>query len=131
MGESHALAARTDGTLFAWGVNGSRQLGDGRQNEAPIANQAQSVTGAVSIAAGGTRSFAVRSTGDVVAWGSNAAGAAGLGIGTGAPTLPVLIPGLTNVAKVAAGSSHTLVAKADGTVVWWGQNSAGQLGRHR
>jgi alpha-tubulin suppressor-like RCC1 family protein len=125
-GSSHALAAQTDGTLFSWGDNGSRQVGDGSTDPAPIANQVPSVTGAVSIAASVNRSFAVRSTGDVIAWGSNSSGR--LGIGSGSPTMPVVIPGLTNAAKVATGSYHTLVAKADGTVVSWGSNSAGQLG---
>lgn len=128
MGGSHALAARTDGTLFAWGDNGSRQAGDSGTTDVPIANQVQSVTGAVALSAGDNRSFAIRSSGDVFAFGNNSSG--GLGIGhSNTQNVPILIPGLTNAAKVVAGGSHTLVAKTDGTVVSWGLNSAGQLGK--
>jgi alpha-tubulin suppressor-like RCC1 family protein len=50
----------------------------------------------------------------VVAWGSNSMGQ------TNVP------PGLTNVAAVAAGGSHSLALKRDGSVVGWGLDNAGQ-----
>jgi alpha-tubulin suppressor-like RCC1 family protein len=127
MGDNHALAARTDGTMYAWGPNGSRQLGDGTTTQALIATRVAGLTGAVSISSYDSQSFAVRSTGDVVAWGNNSSGRLGLG-NTNTQTYPVIIPGLTNAAKVDTGNTHTLVLKSDGTVVAWGANSNGQLG---
>ncbi|WP_342745513.1 RCC1 domain-containing protein [Cystobacter ferrugineus] len=42
--------------------------------------------------------------------------------------MPVQVPGLSGVVAVAAGSSHALVVRSDGTVWTWGHNSYGQLG---
>ena len=42
--------------------------------------------------------------------------------------VPVPVPGLTGVVAVAAGYSHSLAAKADGTVWAWGENTDNQLG---
>ncbi len=50
----------------------------------------------------------------VVAWGDNY---------NGQTTVPA---GLTNVQAIAAGSSHSLALRSDGTVVAWGFNSEGQ-----
>lgn len=50
----------------------------------------------------------------VSAWGNNASGQ------TNVP------PGLTNVVAIAAGYSHSLALKSDGTVVAWGNNDYGQ-----
>ena len=128
MGERHALAARPDGTMFAWGDNDSMVLGIGNTTaDQWIAMPVQALTGAVSIAGGQSHSFAVRSTGDVVAWGSNGQGELGIGT-TQTPPVPVIVPGLTDAVAIAKGGTHTLVAKADQTVVAWGQNGFGQLG---
>ena len=53
----------------------------------------------------------------IVTWGS---------FPTGDDTRTNVPPGLTNVLAVAAGYYHDLALKADGTVVGWGQNGAGQ-----
>jgi alpha-tubulin suppressor-like RCC1 family protein len=41
----------------------------------------------------------------------------------------VIIAGLTDVADIQAGSDHALTLRKDGTVLSWGSNSNGQLGR--
>jgi alpha-tubulin suppressor-like RCC1 family protein len=43
--------------------------------------------------------------------------------------LPAPVPGLTDVMALAAGSSFTLALRADGTVLSWGSNLSGVLGR--
>jgi alpha-tubulin suppressor-like RCC1 family protein len=50
----------------------------------------------------------------VVAWGSNTSGQS---------TVPA---SATGVIAISAGSNHTLVLKADGSLVCWGANGAGQ-----
>ena len=69
----------------------------------------------VSNTAGSARSLdATLTFTHVVAWGSNNAGQ------TNVP------PGLTNVAMIAAGGSHSLAVKRDGTVSSWGLDNIGQ-----
>ena len=70
-GIDFSLALRNDGRVFAWGMNGYGQLGDGSQwvNRAnPV--QVAGLTAVRSIAAGPSSSFAIKSNGAVVAWGA-------------------------------------------------------------
>jgi alpha-tubulin suppressor-like RCC1 family protein len=43
-------------------------------------------------------------------------------------TIPGPVSGLSNVIAIAAGDTHTVALKSDGTVWTWGDNSFGQLG---
>jgi Chaperone of endosialidase/Regulator of chromosome condensation (RCC1) repeat len=87
--------------VVAWGDN------DNGQTSVPTtlinANTA-------AIATGGSVAVALLKTGTVVQWGSGAA-----------------VPsGLTNVTHIAAGTTHRLARKNDGTVTAWGDNTYGQ-----
>jgi len=42
--------------------------------------------------------------------------------------VPEKVPGLAGIITVAAGASHTLAVKGDGTLWGWGSNESGQLG---
>jgi alpha-tubulin suppressor-like RCC1 family protein len=70
----------------------------------------------------------VHQDGTVQAWGGNDAGQLGMQVAGAAVATPRTIPGLTRVVAVAAGSSHSLALRDDGTVLSWGDNSSGQLG---
>lgn len=66
-GNEHALALKKDGSLWAWGANGSGQLGDGSLNNRsrPI-----KVMDAVKNAfSGGSLSYALKKDGSLWAWG--------------------------------------------------------------
>ena len=71
--------------------------------------------------------------GTVVAWGQNSFGELGNATTTNSLT-PTQVQGiggvgqLTNVVAVAGGGYHSLALRSDGSVVAWGNNSAGQLG---
>ena len=138
-GNSHSLALKSDGTVWAWGYNEFGQLGDGTDNDSshPIQVLGPGGTGyltnVVDIAAGGAHSLALKSDGTVWAWGYNEFGQ--LGDGTGDDSsypVQVLGPGgtdyLTDVIAIAAGSAHSLALKSDGTVWAWGYSYPGQLG---
>jgi alpha-tubulin suppressor-like RCC1 family protein len=77
----HALAVRTDGTVWAWGFNGNGQLGNGTtDNQAmPVPEQVQGASGGVAVAGGYLHSLALRPDGTFWAWGSNADGQVGDG----------------------------------------------------
>jgi len=124
-GDTHTLAVRDDGSVWAWGGNSSRQLGDGTttQRSLPIL---VNVSGAVDVA-GSAHSLALGNDGTVYAWGSNSHGQLADGTTT-TRGYPALIAGLSGLGAVTAGGSHTLVLKNDGTVWGIGKNSEGQLG---
>jgi alpha-tubulin suppressor-like RCC1 family protein len=63
----------------------------------------------------------------VWAWGRNRHGQLGDGTNTDRLT-PVLVVNLSGVTHIAAGGSHSLALKNDGTVWGWGGNYLGQLG---
>jgi alpha-tubulin suppressor-like RCC1 family protein len=126
-GRQHAVAVRSNGTVWTWGANGYGALGDGTTTTRNAPVQVPGITNAVKVAAGEYNSFAILSDGTVRAWGFNYYNQ--LGDGTGITrTTPVQVQGLTNVAAVASGLFHTLALRTDGTVWAWGANFNGQLG---
>lgn len=80
-GQNHALALGRDGTVYAWGFGTSGQLGDGPArptgNGTALPRQVVNETadaalsGIVSIAAAGNRSYALRADGTVLSWGDS------------------------------------------------------------
>jgi hypothetical protein len=80
------------------------------------------------MAGGGDHSVAVGSSGHVWAWGDNSAWQGGGESYEGCILTPWVVEGVDSVKAVAAGESHTLALKTDGTFLGWGNNSSGQLG---
>jgi alpha-tubulin suppressor-like RCC1 family protein/subtilisin family serine protease len=131
-GSSYSLALKADGTVWAWGANGSGVLGDGTYTNrtAPVQVSGPNgvkLSGVTDVAAGSGHSLAVKGDGTVWAWGTNYYGRLGDGTSTDRLT-PVKVSGLSGVTDVWAGSYHSLALKADGTVWAWGWNGYGQVG---
>lgn len=126
-GNSHTVLSTPDGLLWAWGQNGSGQLGDGTTTARRTPRLIQTLTGVKTLAAGASHTLAVTTDGRLFAWGSNGSGRLGDGTTT-SRSAPVAITALANVAQVAAGDSHSLALLANGTVYAWGAGSNGQLG---
>jgi alpha-tubulin suppressor-like RCC1 family protein len=120
----YIVALKNDGSVMAWGDNRNPQ------GRAPVPVAAESAV--TAIAAGGYHTVALKDDGAVVAWGDNSAGQV-TGTATtntdSAIAIPVTLGGavLSNVTAIAAGFYHTVALKDDGTVVAWGDNSAGQV----
>lgn len=127
-GAGHAVALRSDGTVWTWGANGVGQLGDGTATQRNTPVQAAGLTDIVALASGARHSLALKGDGSVWAWGANGAGQ--LGDGTTADRFaPVEVIGLdAEILGIAAGASHTLALASDGAVWSWGGNGSGQLG---
>jgi alpha-tubulin suppressor-like RCC1 family protein len=125
-GRAHSLAL-VGGRVYAWGDNGSGQLGKAR-NDGRNATPAlvQGLPAGVSWIAGGRDSSFAIAGGDLYAWGNNAYGQLGDGTTT-LRTAPVRIPNIA-VAQVESGADHTVALLANGTVASWGRNRFGQLG---
>ncbi|MFH0888751.1 MAG: glycine-rich protein [Planctomycetota bacterium] len=79
-GASHSLGVRSDGTLWAWGLNTNGQIGDGTtgtDRTSPV--QIGNVTTWIGVAGGTSHSLGVRSDGTLWAWGLNTNGRLGDG----------------------------------------------------
>lgn len=83
--------------------------------------------GRYALAGGYTFSVVVQPDGSVLTWGRNEYGQLGDGYENERLT-PAIIPGISQVAGVAAGSMHVLAVRTDGSVWGWGSNYYSQLG---
>lgn len=109
--EAHSWILKNDGSVAGWFKELSPHYG---------LLTAEGISNAVAIAVGsapqgGTRGLAVLRDGTVGHWGSET-----IYRDATPPT------GLSNVVAVAAGPSHSLALKKDGTVVGWGWNQWGE-----
>jgi alpha-tubulin suppressor-like RCC1 family protein len=129
-GGLHSLALLNDGTVMAWGYDGSGQLGNGKeggeeQSDVPVAVSGLSEVSAIS--AGGAHSLALLSNGTVKVWGPGAQ--LGIGQTAGADSdVPVAVSGLSGVTAITGGAEHSLALLSNGTVMAWGANVSGSLG---
>jgi alpha-tubulin suppressor-like RCC1 family protein len=136
-GQGHVLALCADGSVAAWGNNGSGELGTGTVTDStvPVAVTTSGVLSGkkvVAIAAGYAQSMALCEDGTVATWGRGFEGQ--LGNGTQASSnVPVLVnrsgvlAGKT-VTAIASGMSYNLALCSDGALAAWGSNQYGALG---
>jgi alpha-tubulin suppressor-like RCC1 family protein len=119
----HSVAVKTDGSLWAWGNNGTGQLGDGSkiQRTTPV----QIGTGFASVAAGNMHTVAIKTDGSLWAWGYNGNGQ----LGDGTTTMQLSPERIgASYSAVTAGAYHTAAIKTDGSLWGWGSNDTGQVG---
>ena len=132
-GDEFSMALKEDGTVWAWGINGSGQLGPGggSVNFSPHPNPLQ-VTGLpggmAKIAVGKEFCLGLAGNGTVWGWGNDSNFQTGQGTGVSDNPTPRQIPNFNGVAALAAGVNHSVALKTDGSVWTWGGNSEGQLG---
>jgi len=126
-GGTHSLALLRNGTVVAWGLNDTGQLGTGNfGGDVTVPVAVQGLRDATGITAGEGFSLAVRRNGTVWAWGTGASGQLGTGRISGS-AVPVPVLGATDVVSVAAGFAHSLALRRDGTVLAWGDNRGNGL----
>lgn len=82
------------------------------------------------VKSGAFHAVCVTESGEVACWGLNDRNQLGV-TGIESSSVPIVLEALatTKVSAVAAGDNHTLALLADGSVVAWGDNDFGQLGR--
>jgi alpha-tubulin suppressor-like RCC1 family protein len=134
-GSNYSLAVLDDGTVVAWGENGSGQLGNGTTSSSPVPVAVTGLGGVTAVSAGKGQSLALLGSGEVRAWGANLYGQLGDGSSFGPEVCPgacsktpVAVSGLSEVTSISAGSFHGLALLKNGTVMGWGRNEKGQLG---
>jgi alpha-tubulin suppressor-like RCC1 family protein len=134
-GMKHAIALRSDGTVWAWGRRSNGEIGDGDGHSGLPAigpTRVPGLDGIKQIAADGSHNLALRSDGHVMAWGLNHSGE--LGTGTrDKVTTPVEVKGLDRVVAIAAGTGGSAAGSSgavrdDGTVWMWGTGMSAMTG---
>lgn len=125
-GDNHALAIKGDGTVYAWGLNTSGQLGNysTANSSLPVLSD---ITGVSAVAAGVRHSMALKTDGTVWAWGDNTYGQ------LGSHTLPNSTPQQisacgSSARKISCGNYNGLAIDNSGKLRTWGRNNYGQLG---
>jgi uncharacterized repeat protein (TIGR03803 family) len=138
-GQIHTLALCSDGTLASWGNNGGSQLGN---NTTIRSNVAVAVTTAgtplagkvvMAVSAGFEHNLVLCTDGTLASWGYNVNGQLGNNTTTDS-SVPVAVTTAgtplagRSVVAISAGTNHSLVLCADGTLATWGYNDYGELG---
>jgi Regulator of chromosome condensation (RCC1) repeat len=133
VGSGHACARTGAGELSCWGRGSKGQLGSGlwRDEVTPTRVALPASIAIVDVATADQHTCARTTTGDVYCWGGvNARGELGLVAKQGvyAPTR-VPLPAGPTVVNVVVGNTSSCALRSDGSVLCWGDNTRGQLGR--
>jgi alpha-tubulin suppressor-like RCC1 family protein len=133
----HALAARSDGIVMAWGLNAASELGLGYKSDPvptptaiPNLTNVAVVAGADGMGCGGF-SLAVTKSGAVYGWGCNSEGTLDLPVGPAFPASyasPTQVNGVSGITAIATGTWGTYAIGPGGNVYSWGCNINGALG---
>ena len=130
-GYAQSFAIKSDGTLWAWGVNSDGQLGLGAFTDTEtLPVQVVNVRAVTRIATQAGHVMAQTSDGQLWVWGSdNSSGQFGDGTTT-ASAFPVAVRRLpsSEPTTLALGWIHSIARLANGQVWTWGNNWYGQLG---
>jgi alpha-tubulin suppressor-like RCC1 family protein len=128
------LAVKSDGSMWAWGMNSFGQMGNGTVSSivpTPVmvsnSQPGGAVNNPVQVSCGYTYGLALLANGTVWTWGTGPFGELGNGT-TGHSYTPVQVLTLSNITAISSGWKHILALKSDGTVWAWGLNSHGELG---
>ncbi len=126
-GWSNSAAIRTDGTLWAWGLNSYGQLGSGLARSSSYPVPIGDNRDWAKIVVGGGYTLALKTDRTLWAWGANGKGQLGNGSLRHALS-PVLIAATSRWKEITAGTSHSVAIREDGSLWAWGRNVEGQLG---
>ena len=130
-GEFHSLALAANGTVHGWGSSLRGQAGSGFGTSVLPLEVTDLTRAVIAIAAGAKHSLAILDDGTMRTWGDNGSGRLGNGASgsTSASTFLPQDPGLSTVAAIGAGGSHSLVILTDGSVGCFGDNFFSQCGQ--
>lgn len=107
-----SLSLAKDGTIWAWGDNGTGQLGDGSKRDRQYPQRVKYLIDVIAISADYYASLALKSDGTVWAWGTGNAGAQ--------ITIPEQVNDLTDVVAISQRENRNYALKSDGTLWTWG-----------
>lgn len=119
--DTHILALKDDGTVWAWGDNTYGELGNGSNENSYIPRRVKGIDNADDISAGEGFSLAL-SDNKVYSWGRRDYGQLGIGKKINI-NIPEQVLNLGDeVIQISAGKSHALALLTGGDVYAWGYN---------
>jgi len=149
-GAAAGYAVMADGRVLAWDNNWNGLLGNTALAEfeqtaqthppGPTPTTTVPMPKVVDVDTQGEHVLALTADGSVFAWGNGQSGQLGIGdlpvinFKTRVPDttyylpFPSRVPGVTDVAAIAAGPKYSLALLKDGSIRAWGENQHGQLG---
>ena len=131
-GEDHSCAIKADGTVRCWGEGSSYRLGYGNNGDRSTPTATASLgtnRTAVDITAGDTHTCVILDDGTVSCWGSNNYGELGDGTTTTRSTPTQTLSLGRPAIAIEAGFDFTCALMDNGSIMCWGRNHYGQLGR--
>jgi alpha-tubulin suppressor-like RCC1 family protein len=126
-GQHHTVGIKTDGTLWASGINTFGQLGNNTRTQYNSPIQVGSLTNWKQVDGGQHHTAAIKTDGTLWTCGYNILGQLGNDTITHYSS-PIQVGSLTNWKQVAGGFKHTAAVKTDSSLWTWGNNIWGQLG---
>ena len=130
--KTYGVILAGDGSLWSWGENdlGWPVLGLGRITNQPTLRRIGVENDWVDIAMGWSHTLALKKDGTLWGWGQNVHSQLGFSSSGRSSRRNVPTPSVpgNNWKQIAAGGSHSVAIKQDGTLWAWGDNWAGQLG---
>ena len=131
-----AAALKADGTVWVWGsgangIFGSTQADNTIRAVTPVQIPELSGIWALALGRNGPSAFAADTAGRVFQWGNNYSGQAGDGSSSSngaVRKVPAQVPGLADVAALAAADDGFVAATWASGLFGWGLNEAGALG---
>lgn len=124
------VAIKTDGTLWAWGLNDNGQCGlnDIISRSSPV--QVGALTTWSKIASFRNHVLAIKTDGTLWAWGDGASGKLGSNNGNIDYSSPIQITSSSDWSAIGAGYSQSYAVKTNGTFWSFGQGYGGMLGHN-
>jgi alpha-tubulin suppressor-like RCC1 family protein len=128
-GYQHAIAVKTDGTIWAWGYRLGGRLGNGidygSKSTPEISGDNEPWTDVFSTYAS---SIGLKCDGTIWTWGRNSSGMLGDGTTVSRSSPGTVAGGGTSWCQISAGRYSMTALKTDGTIWTWGCNAQGRLG---
>lgn len=127
-GEAHGCAITKLATLLCWGSNQYGQLGDGTTSDRTTPTPVAGLTGVKGVSVSWENTCALKDDGTVWCWGQDAKVDSEITCDLKPVLSPTPIYGATEITAITNGGTHKCGLKANGSVVCWGDNEAGELG---
>lgn len=127
----HSCSVATDATVRCWGENSLGQVGAPQSHFYEAPNTVAGLGGPVArVSTGVAFSCAILKTGAVACWGDNQQKQLGNPDAETSEKVPMAVVGLAEPVNDVAAVDHSACALLrDGTVMCWGSNDGGQMGK--